>query len=356
MTTAIGNDAEQQELPSVEWSEDQITEAFLKKAGMPTDADDQPSGSEDKKIQKSKPTETDDNEDEPSEQDAPEDEADDDGEGEETEEDKKARKFAEDSDDTYVKIKVGDDEHEVPVKELKRLWGQESALTKRSQEVAEARKALEADYTKRATSSQALLERARVRWEPYSKIDFLLAAKELPAEDYTALRAQAQAAYEDVQFLEHHTDGFMQAVQAQQNASLMERAKESLKVLTGPADKGGVEGFNEKLYNDIHSFALAEGAPAEIINQLVDPWAIKLIHSAMLYARGKDKAKTVVTRVNKTPKKVVKTSEALNQPARGSHKDNLAAKKAREKAARTGKPEDAAEAIMAGWLLSGDDE
>src|SRR5574337_877989 len=68
-------------------------------------------------------------------------------EGQETEEDgededpeaSKAKKDA--GDDVIVKIKVGDKEHEVPVKDLKRLYGQEASLTRKSQEVAAQRKA-----------------------------------------------------------------------------------------------------------------------------------------------------------------------------------------------------------------------
>ncbi len=39
------------------------------------------------------------------------------------------------------------------------------------------------------------------RYEPYSKVDFNLAAAQLSPEEYTALRNEAMAAYQDVEFL-----------------------------------------------------------------------------------------------------------------------------------------------------------
>jgi hypothetical protein len=251
----------------------------------------------------------------------------------------------------FVKIKVGDEEHEVPVEKLTRLYGQEAALTKKSMEVAEQRKAAEADLAKQTAATAALLERARSRYEPYSKLDFHLLATQLEASDYTALRQSAQAAWEDVQFLEHHVDGFMSAVKEKQNADLVTRAQECLKTLSGPADKGGIEGWSEKVYDEVRAYAITEGAPKDTINQLVEPWAIKMIHSAMLYARGRDKAQVVTKKVNKTPTKIVKTTSSPTSSERGSAD---ASKKAFSKLQESGQTDDAAEALIARWARDKD--
>src|SRR5262245_23738397 len=81
---------------------------------------------------------TDEDAEEPSEDDE-ESEGGEDDENDADEDDKPKRKFADDSDETYVKVKEGDTEHEVKVSDLKRLFGQEAALTRRSQEVAAER-------------------------------------------------------------------------------------------------------------------------------------------------------------------------------------------------------------------------
>lgn len=245
-------------------------------------------------------------------------------------------------DGAYVKVKVGDEEHEVSVKDLQRLYGQEKALTQKSMEVAEQRKQVESALATNVAANSALLERAKARFEPYSKIDFLLAAKELSPEDYTNLRQAALSAHEDVQFLEKNLNGFMQEVQQRQQAQLVENAKVALKVLTGPVDQGGVEGWNEKVYDEVRGFAVKQGLNEGVVNNLVDPVAIRLLHSAMLFERGR--SKIVTTRVNKTPKKVIKTTKA---PDNNSGPDKSKVDAAMKRLAKTGSQDDAVDAFMA---------
>ena len=314
---------------------------FLKRL-VPTDAD-KPSGEEKKKDEpvtetgeeNTETTETKEGEETPAEK--PEGETADEDSAKTDEE----LKFAED--DSFVKVKVGDEELAVPVKDLQRLYGQEKALTQKSMEVAEQRKALEAKATEQGAVSAALLKRAQERWEPYSKIDFNLAAKELSAEEYTQLRQGAQAAWDDVNFLQNNVKGFMDQIQKQQHETLVEQAKTAIKVLSGPVDQGGIEGFNDKLYDDMRSYATKAGLTSDIINNLVDPAALRILHSAMLYDAGKSKVKTV--KVNNTPKKIVKTTTAPAQS--GADKSKSDAAKAR--LAKTGDVDDAANLFMSRW-------
>jgi hypothetical protein len=343
MTTAIENDAaegttnEQQD-----WSEDRAAEEMLRRFKGP-DAKE-PSGEKDSEAKPErapKPAADDEDSAEEPETDA----ADDEGEEGDDETTEQERKYADDG--AYIKIKVGDEEQEFSVKSLARLAGQEAALTKKSMEVAETRKTVEATQHRNTAATAALLERARQRFEPYANLDFNLLASQLPAEDYTALRQSAQAAYEDVQFLEGNLDGFMQAIQAQQRTDHQVRATECLKTLQGPTDKGGIEGFSPKLYDEIRSYAVSIGAPADRVDNLVDPWAIRMIHDAMLYARGKDKAAVKTVKINKTPKKIVKTTSSPTSQKGGG--GQAKAKQAMARLAQSGSTDDAAEALLARW-------
>jgi hypothetical protein len=340
---AIENDAtESTTNDTQDWSEDQAAEEMLRRF-KGSDAD-KPSDEKDSEAKPERaPETTDDDEDSADEQ--PETDGDDEA--------------VEEGDDeapaeTLVKIKVGEEEHEVPVSKLTRLYGQEAALTKKSMEVAETRKTVEATQHRNTAATAALLERARQRFEPYANLDFNLLASQLPAEDYTALRQSAQAAYEDVQFLEHNLDGFMQAIQTQQQADYKAKAVECLKTLQGPTDKGGIEGFSPKLYDEIRSFAVTTGAPADRIDNLVDPWAIRMLHDAMLYARGKDKAGVKTVKVNKTPKKIVKTTTSPTSQKGGGGATK--AKQAMARLAQSGSTDDAAEAMLARWGARNSDD
>lgn len=266
--------------------------------------------------------------------------------GDEEEEEKTPeRKFAEDDDATYVKVKVGDDEHEVSVKDLKRLWGQESALTQKSQQVAAARTAVEAEQQAYVTRTAALLDRAKSRFEPYSKIDFVLAAKELSAEEYTALRQEAEAAYSDVTFLSGEVDGLVKQINETAQTNLVAQAKECIKVLSGDPKDGGIEGWNDKLYDDIRAYGVAQGIPQTAMNRLVDAPALRMIHKSMLYDRGA--AKVVTTKVNKTPTKVVKSSSSLTETKKVTKSG--AANKANERLKREGTVDAAEDAFLAAW-------
>lgn len=272
---------------------------------------------------------------------SPEETTEDEGTAEEKEE---KRKYADDG--VFVKIKVGDKDHEVSVKDLQRLYGQEAALTQKSQQVADQRKAIEAEVAKNTAATKALLDRAKTRFEPYAKIDFNLAAQKLSPEEYTALRNEAMKAYEDVQFLEHSLDAHMQEINTTQQNTLRERAQSTLKELSDP--EKGIEGWNEGLYNELRSYAVANfGVPQDVMNNLVDAWGIRILHKAMLYDRGV-KNKVTVTKVNKTPKKVVKTTNSPDTAKSGAGSQNDVAK-AMARLKKSGTEEDAEAAFLARW-------
>jgi hypothetical protein len=264
-----------------------------------------------------------------------------------------------DETETVFRIKIDGEEHEVPASKLTRLYGQEQSLTKKSMEVAEQRKQYDAKLEEQAAATTAILERARARWQPFSNLDFNLlvtqvASGELSTADYNSLRQSAQSAYEEVAFLEKHTADFVSRINENRTANLRQQAQEAIKVLSGPEDKGGLPGWSEKLYDDIRTFAVSQGAPADVVNSTVDPWTIRMWYSAMLYARGRDKSKVVVEKVNKTPKRIVKTT---NSPAAEKRADGKSVKEVgAEKQFKSSKnADDAAELLLARWAKDSDD-
>jgi hypothetical protein len=239
-------------------------------------------------------------------------------------------------DDAEVEIKVNDEVKKVSVKELKRLWGQEAALTRKSQEVAAKRKEVEQTEAKYAASLQKLYEKAASRWEPYSKIDMLVASKQLDAEQFTALRQEAQAAYEEFRFISEEADQFVKQTEAQRQEQMKVAAQEAVKVL-----KEAIPNWSSQLYDSIREYAITNGMSPEVVNNLVDPVAIQLIHKARLF----DESKQIATKkkVN-TPKKVVKTTNASSAK---DFKPNDSAKLAAQ--ARSGDVDDVANLFLSRW-------
>lgn len=276
----------------------------------------------------------------PEEESEEETESDDDGEteGEEDEgkEDKPEPKSKTLDDDATVKVKVDDEELEVSVKDLKRLYGQEAALTKKSQQVAAKRKEVEQESMKAAAILDKLYNKAAERWKPYSEIDMLVASKQLDAEQFTALRAEAQAAWEEFNFVSQEANAFIQEAQAKQQAQLKEQAAEAVKVL-----KERIPTWSNQTYDNIREYAINRGMSADIVNNLVDPVAIELINKARLY----DESKKVATKKKVAqPKKVLKTTAPSKDLAGSSKKEAMVAKfKA------TGDIDDAADLFMSRW-------
>lgn len=283
--------------------------------------------------------ETDEDAEEPSDEDEEETEEtdEDEEENDEDESDTKPKKSLDD--DAVVKVKVGEEELDVSVKDLKRLYGQEAALTRKSQAVAAKTKEVEETGAKYMASLAGLLDRARQRAEPFTKVDFLVATKELSSEELKALRDEAQRHFDDVRFLEQEIDNFMGNVQKQRQESLAEQAKECVTVL-----KKEIPGWNEKLYDDLRGFAVTQGFDREVINNLVDPVAFKLLHQAYLYNKGQ---KAVTTKKNKAPKKVIKTTTAPSVTKEVVGKKEVS--KALERVRQTGSVDDATAAFLAKW-------
>ncbi|SAK95914.1 hypothetical protein AWB76_07217 [Caballeronia temeraria] len=259
-------------------------------------------------------------------------------EGEDVEE-TKPKKGKELEDDAIVKVRFEDEDHEVSVKDLKRLFGQEKALTQKSQQVAAQRKAVEEANQKAAAQLDRLHQKAMARWEPYSKIDMLVASKQLDADTFAALRKEAQEAYDEVRFITQEVEGFVQNANAQRQQQMKETAAQSVKTL-----QEKIPGWDSKTYDSVRSYAVSLGMPEHVVNSVVDHFALEMMYKAMKF----DQAKTVVTKkVNKTPAKVLKPTKVVTTT---SNKVDKSAK-AKQRLQRSGSTEDAADVFLSRWAV-----
>lgn len=352
MSTILNQDVANNE-PTVEFDESDAADAFAKlwedpDAVEPSGADD-----EDKTKKAKKPEEDNEDADEGAEGDdenseeTPEDE--DDAEG-----DDEGGDDEEDADDKVViKHTVDGEEREFTLGQLKRLAGQEASLTRKGQEVAETRKKVEEQATYHASGLKVMYDRAVEKFAPYAKIDLLAATKDpnISAEELAAVRSAAEAAYADVKFFEAELQNVTTYLQKQQHDALVEDAKETIKVLSDP--KTGIEGWNEKLYGEIRTFATEQGLAADIVNKLVDPAAIKLINMARLYAKGKSKVQSEKSDKKKAPKRIVKSTAtaATTKKAAKSSKNTDAMSRLQ----KSGSVDDAADAFLASWSQNDED-
>lgn len=265
----------------------------------------------------------------------------------EGDEDPDAHLYLEDEKNVYTKVKVGEEEHEVSLESLKRLHGQEAALTQRSQQLAESRRMLEQREATHLTANTALLDHFRKQLQPYMGLDFVALARDRSVNQQEVAIAQQQAKnlYDTVQFLEHQQNDLMQKVRERQDAEMQQGAIRCVQELRDPASPHYIDGWSPQMYDDLRSFGISQGLHKDLVNSIVDPAALKIMRMAQLYQAGK-KAMVQTTKVNKTVTKVVKSTRALPASAKGPGGEKA---KALARLQRTGDVDDAANAFFAGF-------
>ena len=243
-------------------------------------------------------------------------------------------------DDDIVEITVDGKVVQHSVASLKRLAGQEAALTRKSQETASKRKEAEDAISKNHAVFQTLLAKAEERHKPYADVDMLLASKTMDAQDFALLRKEAAESAAELKFLQEEADKFYQDIQKQQQAHLQDAAKECVRVL-----EEDIPEWNNDLYNEIRSYAVSQGLEQTEVDSYVDPAVLKILHKARLYDQGKQVA---------TKKKKVAATKKVLRSTKAPEGDRVAKqrrmKQSREKLQGRGAHlDDIADALLARW-------
>lgn len=244
------------------------------------------------------------------------------------------------SEEDLVPVTVDGETHQVPAKKLARLYGQEASLTRKSQELATQRKAAEEAVGKTNAVLQHMLEKAEKAFKPYADVDMLVASKTMTDSDFTQLRKEAQQAEEQLKFLREEADTYYSSMRSEQDKLLQEQAQTAVKVL-----QEEVPEWSNELYNDIRSYAVAQGLPEEQVNMIVDPNSIMIINKARLYDQGKRVA--TVKRKKASTKKVMRSQKA--PPSSKQLKAEKLAKSRAKLHQRGSDIDDIADALMARW-------
>ena len=283
-------------------------------------------------------TETDEPDEE--EEDPDEDETDDDNTEEDESDDEDAVEETALSDDTEIEVVVSGETQKVSLADLKRLAGQEASLTQKSQLVASQRKDADAAIEKNHLVFQKMLEKAQERYKPYSEVDMLVASKTMETEDFAQLRKEAQDAFSDLKFLNEEADAFYKDIKEQQQTTQKQAAQECVSTL-----KEKLPDWDNKLYDDIRSYAVTQGLPAADVDQYVDPNVIILLNKARLYDEGKKVA--LVKKKSAATKKVLRSKRTPDNKTSSKAK----AEKARQTMVANGGRDldDIAAAILGNW-------
>ena len=330
---------------------DQAQDAILAKWQVPDDSDDQQTETETIAPEPEIVEETDegvleieDDEDDVVDQDDdtdPDDEEVEPEEDEDNEEEEEAEAKKPLDDEQKVEILVDGETKSVSVRALKRLYGQEASLTRKSQETAQAKKDAQAQIERTHVTLQKMMEKAQEAYKPYAEVDMLVASKTMSDQDFTALRKEAQLASDNLKFLGEEADKFYGDLKAQQQEALQKQAQECVKVL-----QEEVPDWSNSMYNDIRSYAVNQGLPEEEVNQYVDPNVIKLLNKARLYDQGKQKA--AVKKKKPSAKKILRSKKAP-QTANEAKRQSVEKKRQKVRSQRGTSLDDVTDLILSRW-------
>ena len=288
-------------------------------------------------------TETDDQDEIENEEETPDDGETEEDPVEKAEDEDDAEESLELTDDSMVEISVDGETKQASLKDLKRLYGQEASLTKKSQETSARRKEADQALERTSIQYQKMLERAEKQWDPYSKVDMLLAAKQMSDDDFAQLRNEARVAEENLKFLKEESNSFYDGYKQDQAKQQQLQAQECIKTLS--AD---VPDWSNELYNSIRTYAVSQGFQSDQVDQYVDPSVIKILNKARLYDQSKKTAAT--KRVAKPPVKVLRSKKApaSSQDAKQA-KTAAALKRMQEGSQLSGNLDDIAEVLLSRW-------
>jgi hypothetical protein len=247
------------------------------------------------------------------------------------------------SEDDEVVVKVDGEEKRVSVKDLQRLYGQEASLTRKSQELAAHRKAAEEQGLVAMSVLEKMYQKAAEKAKPYENVDLFKASRELEPEEFDALRAEMNRAVEEKKFYEQELQGFVGKLREQQEAYIRQQAGVAIQAL-----KQSIPNWNDQTYDELRSYAVGAGMHPDVVNRIVDPTALTLIHKARLYDQAKAKAATKTQTVTKAvPSRPSAKPSAAPVDGRGRP---TAEKQAWNRYQSSGDIDDGVDALVNRWL------
>jgi hypothetical protein len=257
-------------------------------------------------------------------------------ESEEVEEDptEESEEKTEDEPEVVSEGFVEIDGERLSIEDVKLGYLRQSDYTKKTQAVAEQRKAAEEQSKAYESTLSAILSNAGADLRRFDNVDWEKAAIENP-EQYKQAKAmydQTRATYENIK---RTSDENIKRQEAQQQAEMVEKAQESLTVL-----KATIPNWNNDLYYSIGEYAKDTlGVGVDEFNEVHDHRLITALFKAMQFDRAKTETQK---KVKATPQKTLSGKKA--EPKDLGREDNY--RKAKQRLKSSGSTEDAIQALL----------
>ena len=240
-------------------------------------------------------------------------------------------------------VKVDGEEFEVDLDELRNGYQRQSDYTKKSQSVAEMRKAYEANLQsvqqERDQYQQVLANMENyqnLELKKYQELDWSSLKEDDPVE-YMEKRIEFQDAKDKVNQVKQEQMAVQQKTQQEVYQNIQHKVQEEAELLATALPEYSDPSSNLK--TELRDFAINMGFSEQDVNGITDHKVVLVLHKAML----QDKANSSTSsKVKKGPAKVIKAGVPVTKKQRVAR--NVQAK--RDRLRKTGNVNDAANAFM----------
>lgn len=273
-----------------------------------------------KDLSEERDEEADAGEDEDPSDDTSEDEVDDEVEPEDKPEDdaKKEAKSKVAEDDAEVVHTVDGKEIRATVRDVKRLLGQEAALTQRSMRVAEKDRSVDAQLDWLKGTLGPIKAAAEARWNDYKDTDLYIASSEMDRETFKVFRRDYEAAEADVKYVQDMEAKIARVAEIRGEQAYGEAVQAAHTAINDKSSLYHIEGWSKELYDGLLNYGHSELKldPKEL-DRKTDPLVFKLLH--LLKANADDRAKRQALRDKaKGAKPTVPTTTRVKVTAPGA--------------------------------------
>lgn len=240
-------------------------------------------------------------------------------------------------------VKVDGEEFEVDLDELRNGYQRQSDYTKKSQSVAEMRKAYEANLQsvqqERDQYQQVLANMENyqnLELKKYQELDWASLKEDDPVE-YMEKRIEFQDAKDKVNQVKQEQIAVQQKTQQEVYQNIQHKVQEEAELLATALPEYSDPSSNLK--TELRDFAMNMGFSEQDVNGITDHKVVLVLHKAML----QDKANSSTSsKVKKGPAKVIKAGVPVTKKQRVAR--DVQAK--RDRLRQTGNVRDAANAFM----------
>lgn len=239
-------------------------------------------------------------------------------------------------------VKIDGNEQEVTLDELRNGYQRQADYTRKSQSLAEQRKAYESNLQavqsergQYAKALETLSAQQGADMERFKAVDWATLKKDDPME-YMEKRLELQDAQDKIAAVQNEQARVHQQATEDTKVFLQDKLQKEAVTLTEKLPEYADPSSN--LRDQIRTYAINEGFSAEDVDGITDHRVVLILHKAMMA----DKGSTAPSKKTKTVPKVVKSGTPQTKAQRG----RKAVQAKRERLSQTGHQRDAANVFL----------